>query len=351
VRPLTDKEEERARAIHQRAVVIDALNASIMDEDYWRKMRQGGVTAANYTVAMNHNLSETIKIMAQLGGQLAASKVAVPVESVADVHRAKEQGRVGIVFGFQNIGPLEGDLSLLPIFCRLGVRIIQLTYHFKNVCGDGCKEASDTGLSLFGCDLIARMNDLGMVVDLAHVGERTARDAIETSRHPAIASHSNAYARVPAYQNKTDDTIQALARKGGVICVTAFPRMLEPDPTVDTLLDHIDHIARLVGIDHVGLGLDFAEGWPDSPIHRKKLLAIDGKIYDYPPGIETISKLPNVTRGLVSRGYSDEDIEKILGGNLLRVFAQVIGSRELSGRRPPDGWRGTRVQAARRSRS
>jgi len=325
MRSLTESEEKRALAIHQRAVVIDALNASIMDEDYWRKMQQGGVTVANYTVAMNHNLSETIKIIAQLGGQLATSKVAQPVETTADIHRAKEQGKVGILFGFQNIGPLEGDLSLLPIFYRLGIRIMQLTYHFKNICGDGCKEPSDAGLSLFGRDLIARMNDLGMVVDLAHVGERTARDAIEASRHPAIASHSNAYARVPAYQNKSDDTIRALARRGGVICVTAFPRMLEPDPTVDTLLDHIEHIVRLVGPDHVGLGLDFAEGWADSPIHRKKLLAIDGKIYDYPSGIETISKLPNITRGLVSRGYSDEDIERILGGNLLRVFAQVAG--------------------------
>jgi membrane dipeptidase len=327
MRPLTDKEEERALAVHRRAIVIDALNASIMDEDYWQKMQQGGVTASNYTIAMNHNMSETIKIIAQLGGQLATSKVAMPVESAADIHRAKEQGKVGILFGFQNIGPLEGDLSLLPIFYRLGIRIIQLTYHFKNICGDGCKEPSDTGLSLFGRDLIAAMNDLGMVVDLAHVGDRTAREAIEASRHPAVASHSNAYARVPAYQNKTDGTIHALARKGGVICVTAFPRMLEPDPTVDTLLDHIDHIVRLVGIEHVGLGLDFAEGWQDSPVHRKKLLAIDGKIYDYPSGIETVSKLPNITRGLLSRGYSDEDIEQILGGNLLRVFAQVIAPR------------------------
>lgn len=327
MRNLTQSEEKRALAIHQRAIVIDALNASIMDEDYWRKMQQGGVTAANYTVAMNHNLSETVKIIAQLDGQLATSKAAQPIENVTDIQRAKEQGKVGILFGFQNIGPLEGDLGLLPILYRLGVRIIQLTYHFKNVCGDGCKEPSDAGLSLFGRDLIEKMNNLGMVVDLAHVGERTARDAIEVSRHPVIASHSNAYARVAAYQNKSDDTIKALARKGGVICVTAFPRMLEPDPTVDTLLDHIDHIVRLVGADHVGLGLDFAEGWADSPIHRKKLLAIDGKIYDYPVGIETIRSLPNISRGLVSRGYTDGDIESILGGNLLRVFAQVIGPR------------------------
>lgn len=325
LRKLTQKEERRALAIHQRAIVIDALNASIMDEDYWRKMQQGGVTATNYTIAMNHNVSETVKLIAQMHSELAASQVATLVETTADIRAAKEQGKVGIILGFQNIGPLEGDLGLLQVFYRLGVRIIQLTYHFRNVCGDGCYEPSDAGLSLWGRELIRRMNDLGMVIDLAHVGERTAREAIDVSRHPGIASHSNAYARVPAYQNKTDETIRALASKGGVIGITAFPRLLEPEPTVDTLLDHVDHVVNLVGTDHVGIGLDFAEGWPESPIHRKKLLAIDGKIYDYPTGIETIVKLPNLTRGLVSRGYSDEDIAKILGGNFLRVFTQVIG--------------------------
>jgi membrane dipeptidase len=322
---LTDKEEKRAQRLHETAVVIDALNASIMDEEYFLKMHQGGVTATNYTVAMNQNLSETVKRIAELYGLIQRSKVAVLIESTAGIHRAKEADRTGIIMGFQNIGPLEGDLGSLPVFHRLGIRIIQLTYHFRNICGDGCKEPCDCGLSPFGKELIAAMNDVGMVVDVAHVGERTALEAIEASRHPVIASHSNVYARVPAYQNKQDETIRALARKGGVIGITAFPRLLEPAPTVQTLLDHIDHVVRLVGADHVGFGLDLAEGWADSPIHRKKLLQVDGRIYDYPEGIDTVCRVPNITRGLVSRGYSDRDISGILGGNFLRVFEQAIG--------------------------
>jgi len=325
VKRLTDEEEKRALELHQRAIVIDALNASIMDEEYFEKVQQGGVTVINYTVGMNQNLSETVKRIAVLYRQIENSKVATLIENTADIREAKKKGKTGIILGFQNVGPLEVDLSLLPIYHRLGVRIIQLTYHFRDVCGDGCKEPANSGLSLFGAELIKRMNDMGMVVDLAHVGEATCLDAIEASRYPAIASHSNPWARRPTYQNKKDGTIKALAEKGGVIGITGFPRLLETDPTLDMLLDYVDYVVQLVGVDHAGIGLDFAEGWPDSPVHRKKLIKIDGRIYDWPEGIETVSKWPNITRGLVARGYSDDDVEKIVGGNFLRVFEQVIG--------------------------
>ena len=323
MRTLTDAEEQRAVELHQRSIVVDGLNASLMDEEYFGKMQQGGVTAINYTVGMDQNLSETVKRIAQMYRQIAASKTATLIEKTADIRRAKKEGKVGIILGFQNVDPLEGSLGLLSVYHRLGVRIIQLTYHFKNVCGDGCKEPTNSGLSLFGKELIRMMNEQGIVVDLAHVGERTEREAIEASKHPVIASHSNVYSRVPTHQNKKDDMIQALAKKGGVIGITAFPRLLESDPTLDTLLDHIEHVIRLVGVDHVGIGTDFSEGWADSPSHRKRLLEIDGRIYDYPQGIDMVTKFPNMAHGLVSRGYSDSDIEKILGGNFLRVFEQV----------------------------
>jgi membrane dipeptidase len=325
MRALTRAEEARALALHHRSIVIDALNASIMNEEYFEKMRQGGVTATNFTIAMNHNLSETVKLIAAMHRQLHTSHAAIAIESSADITAAKSQGKTGILLGFQNIGPFEGDISLLATYYRLGIRIIQLTYHFRNICGDGCMEPGDCGLSMWGKELIRQMNDLGMVVDLAHTGERTAREAIAASRHPVVCSHSNSFARLPQCQNKSDETVQALARKGGVIALTAFPRLLEPDPTLDTLLDHVDHMVRVAGVDHVGIGLDLAEGWSDSPIHRQKLLQIDGRIYDYPEGIQTVCNFPNITRGLVSRGYSDEDMAKILGGNLVRVFKEVIG--------------------------
>jgi membrane dipeptidase len=322
---LTHEQEKKARKIHDRAIIIDSLNASILDEEYLEKMQRGGITATNYTIALNQNLSETVKKIAEIYCIIEASKVAVLIESTADIREAKDTGKTGIIMGFQSVGPLEGNLDLLDIYHKLGVRIIQLTYHFKTVCGDGCKEPGNSGLSLFGRELIKKMNDLGMIVDLAHVGERTELDAIAFSSHPVIASHSNIHSLVPEPQNKKDEMIKALAKKGGIIGITGFPRLVEPNPTLDHLLNYIDYVVQLVGIDHVGIGVDFAEGWTDSPSHRKMLIKIDGRIYDWPMGIDTITDFPNFTRGLIARGYSEEDIKKVLGGNYMRVLEEVIG--------------------------
>lgn len=324
MKKLTNEEEKRALELHKKSIIIDSLNASLIDEEYFGKMNKGGVTAWNYTVAMDQNLSETIKNIAQMYKLMKNSKYITLIEDTEDIKKAKKEAKTGVIIGFQSVPPLEGNLDLLSVYHKLGVRIIQLTYHFKTICGDGCKEPSNSGLSLFGEELIKAMNKQGMVVDLSHVGEKTELDAIEVSQHPCIASHSNPYSLVPAPQNKKDNMIKALAKKGGVIGITAFPRLVEPNPTLDMILNYIDYVVELVGIDYVGIGTDFAEGWADDPTRRKLLIKIDGRIYDWPEGIETITKLPNITRGLISRGYSDSDIEKILGENYMRVFKEVI---------------------------
>ncbi len=325
MKTLTESQEKRAMEIYKQAIVIDSLNASILDEEYLEKIRQGGITATNYTIALNQNLSETVKKIAEIYHTIDNSQIATLIECAADIKETKKTGKTGIIMGFQSVGPLEADLGLLDIYHKLGVRIIQLTYHYKTVCGDGCKEPGNSGLSLFGKDMIKKMNELGMVVDLAHVGERTELDAINFSRHPVIASHSNIYSLQPEPQNKKDEMIKALAGKGGVIGITGFPRLVEPNPTLDHLINYIDYIVQLVGIDYVGIGVDFAEGWTDSPSHRKMLIKIDGRIYDWPKGIETITQFPNFARELIARGYSEEDIKKILGGNFMRVLEEVMG--------------------------
>lgn len=324
MKKLTIEEEKRALELHKKSIIIDSLNASLMDEEYFEKMNKGGVTAWNYTVAMNQNLSETVKNIAQMYKLMKNSKYVTLIEDTEDIKKGKKEGKTGVIIGFQSVPPLEGNLDLLSVYHKLGVRIIQLTYHFKTICGDGCKEPSNSGLSLFGEELIKAMNKQGMIVDLAHVGEKTELDAIEVSKHPCIASHSNPYSLMPAPQNKKDNMIKALAKKGGVIGITGFPRLVEPNPTLDMILNYIDYVVQLVGIDYVGIGTDFAEGWADDPTRRKILIKIDGRIYNWPEGIETITKLSNITRGLVSRGYSDSDIEKILGGNYMRVLKEVI---------------------------
>ena len=316
-----------ALELHREAIVIDGLNASVLDDEYLDKLLAGGVTAVNWTVAMNQNVGETVKRIADVYSLIRRNRgKALLVTRVDDIYRAKREGKVGIILGFQNIAPLEGRLDMVDVYHRLGVRIIQLTYHFRNEAGDGCLEPSDSGLSLFGRKLVRKLNDVGIVIDLAHVGRATSLDAVRESRHPVIASHSNVRALVDTYQNKSDEEIVEIARKGGVIGVTAFPRLLgdRPGLSVKDMVKHIDYIVDLVGVDHVGIGTDLAEGWAESPVLRRKLIAIDGKVYVWPEGIRSASQFPNITAELLSLGYSEREVKKILGENFLRVFKEVF---------------------------
>lgn len=329
MKKLTAEEMKRALDLHREAVIVDSLNASIMSDEYFKKLQKGGVTATNYTIAMMHNMSETVKRILDMQDLVAGeSETVVLATSVEDIARAKLEGKTAIMLGFQNIQPLENDLRLLKLYHYLGVRIIQLSYHFRNAAADGGGERMDSGLSLFGISLVKEMNRLGIVVDLAHVGKQSVLEAADTSEDPVIASHSNPRALVDAYQNKTDEEIKAIAEKGGIIGVTAFPRLVSKDPdkcTLDDLLDCIDYIVKLVGANHVGVGLDLAEGWADYPPTRMSLMKIDKRIYTWPRGIETVTDFPNIAKGLVGRGYSDTEIRKILGENFLRVFKKVFG--------------------------
>jgi len=320
---------KRGRDLYGSAIVIDGLNASRLNREYLDKIREAGVTGINFTIAMMDNLSETVKKIANLNDLVHKSKSVILIESVADLKRAKEQGLGGIILGFQNIFPLEENLSLVQIYQRLGVRIIQLSYHFRNACGDGCVEAEreDAGLSLFGEKLVEKLNDYHILIDLAHVGNRTGLEAVAKSRHPVVASHSNPMALKHAYQNKTDELMRAIAAKGGVICPTAFPRMLPRDDgmTVEDFIDQIDYVVDLVGIDHVGVGTDMCEGWTEDPERYKMLIEIDGRVYTWPEGLRTITDMRDLPGHLLARGYGEEDIVKIIGGNLQRVFQEVWG--------------------------
>jgi len=329
MKKLTPGEAKRALDLHKEAVIVDSLNASVMSDEYFRKLQKGGVTATNYTIAMMHNMSETVKRILDMQDMIASeNKTVVLATTAEDILSAKREGKTAILLGFQNIQPLENDLRLLKLYHYLGVRIIQLSYHFRNAAADGGGERIDSGLSLFGISLIEEMNRLGMVVDMAHVGKQSVLEAVETSKDPVIASHSNPRALVDAYQNKTDEEIKAIAEKGGVIGVTAFPRLISKNPdriTLDNLLDCIDYVIQLVGANHVGIGLDLAEGWAEYPPTRMSLMKIDGRIYVYPREIETVTRFPNITKGLIGRGYSNAETKKILGENFLRVFKKVFG--------------------------
>jgi membrane dipeptidase len=204
---------------------------------------------------------------------------------------------------------LQGDLGVLRILYKLGVRVLTLTHSIRNKLGDGCSESSRSGLTQFGREVVQEMNKLGMVIDVSHLNEKGFWDVIKNSCDPIIASHSNARVLCDHVRNLTDDQIQAIAQTGGVIGVTFVRNFLSSIPeeaSVETVLNHINHIEELVGAKHIGIGSDYDGMGPG------------------PKGLEHVGKVKNITRGLIQHGYSDDEIKGILGGNFLQVFQRIL---------------------------
>ncbi|MDR7485417.1 MAG: dipeptidase [Armatimonadota bacterium] len=228
----------------------------------------------------------------------------VGVTTVEGIERARQEGKIAAVLSIENGDALGGDLAVLDEFYRLGVRLLGLTWNPSNALGDGALGRRHGGLTDFGRAVLRRMEDLGMVPDASHLSEAAFWDMIRATRGPLIASHSNAAALHPHPRNLTDEQLRAIAGRGGVVGVNFYPGFLGR-PTLERVLDHIDHMVKVMGPDHVALGSDF-----------------DG-ISQAPEGLEDVSRLPSLTAGLLARGYPREQIHKILGGNALRVFRQV----------------------------
>lgn len=330
---LSNEEKRRARELHERAIIIDNAQASYFNTEYFKEVKKAGVTVAAITVAYNHNLSEAMKLIAEWNRKITVNAdKALLLSHPDDVLCAKEEGKVAYMLAFQNTMPLEGNTALLELFCKLGIRMVQLTYNERSLAGDGCGERVDHGLSDFGREIVEEMNRLRMLVDLSHCGDRTTEEAIELAKFP-VFSHCNARALCSNVRNKPDEQIVAMAKKGGVIGVNAFPGFVKrtrteigEKPTVEDLLDHIEYLVNLVGHEHVGLGLDFIENAPQMEHEELKRrpdiwgLPSPSGLYEYPLGISSVSEIFNITLGLVARGYSDDEISTILGGSWLRLY-------------------------------
>lgn len=337
---MKEEQERIAQSLHARAIVIDCTCPLANQVEYLESWMTGGTTALAPTLDSFHGMQGAMQSIARWLRYIAErSDQLLHVTKPEDILQAKQEGKLGIIFHFQNTDPVEDNLDLLRVYHRLGVRMIQLTYNRKNRVGDGCEERTDGGLSRFGIQLIQEMNRLGIVVDLSHTGYKTTMEAIEISEAPPVFSHSNCNAVCESPRNITDDQIQAIAARGGVIGINGFPRFVAkvPRPTLDHFIAHIEHIVQLVGPDHVGLALDYYEGMASVATAEQAQAAYERHLasgtwtqesypappWYYPAGLELPSGFPNLTKALVARGYSDKDIEKILGGNFLRIFRQV----------------------------
>ncbi|HZS97734.1 MAG TPA: dipeptidase [Terriglobales bacterium] len=331
------------------------------------KARAGNLGAEFFSIWVdprinpNHYAQKTLDLIDSVYQQAAHHPDRMMMAfTVDDIEHAHKEHKLAALMGIEGGHSIENDIHLLRDFHRLGVRYMTLSWSNTNEWADSSGDINDTkiqhhnGLTDFGKDVVLEMNRLGMMVDISHVADKTFWDAIATTKAPVIASHSSARALVNHPRNMTDDMLRAVAKNGGVVQVNFFsgfddPKFLEasnaqakdrdaavemqlskiraegkpltyldedtierewlgkiPRPPFSTLIDQIDHIAKVAGVDHVGLGSDF-----------------DGVSGATPAGIDSAADLPKITQALLDRGYSADDIRKILGGNLLRVLREV----------------------------
>ncbi|NLJ33397.1 MAG: membrane dipeptidase [Firmicutes bacterium] len=319
-------EEERATRLHKEALVWDSHCDTLLDITAGKRslgertsrghldlprLREGGVKVQIFAIYIDSApyLRRTLEFLSAFYGE--ASKNRDDMELATTSKEIKEivaRGKLAALLSIEGGEVLEGAPEILPCLYRLGVRALGLTWNHRNELADGVGEArTGGGLTKMGIETVAQMNNLGMVVDVSHLSPAGFWDVLEYSSQPVIASHSNARGVHDHPRNLSDDQIRALSAQGGVMGINFAPHFLGPAGDLNAVLNHIDYIVHLAGIDCVGLGSDY-----------------DG-IAATPTGLEDVSQLPNISRGLVARGYTDEDIKKILGENFARVFAQVMG--------------------------
>lgn len=327
--------------LHQDSLVIDGLvyhcDGDVSD------LTSGAIDAINVTTChFEADFPEACDEIARWSGRLARSDSPwLQIETADDFDRAKANGKVGLIMGWQNCRPIADELDRLYFFRRLGLRIMQLTYNFRNALGDGCLEPEEAGLTLLGRDAVRIMNELGIAIDLSHVGDRTMRDAIEVSQQPVLITHANARAIANLERNKTDEIIRLVADKGGVIGASIYGPMCwdgNPDrkPSIDDYLRHVDHLVEIAGIAHISFGTDLATGanYQRMAFERGHWRRWDGinrfnKTFGediparYLSDCNKHSDLPKITKALSDRGWKNEDIQGYLGGNLRRVLDRI----------------------------
>jgi membrane dipeptidase len=381
----------KARAIHDSAVIVDThadTPQRFLDEDFdigstdpkdighisLDKARRGNLGAEFFSIWVDpetnqgHFAQHTFDLIDSVYEQAARHPDRMMMAfSVADIERAHREHKLAALMGIEGGHSIENDMHLLRDYYRLGVRYMTLSWSNTNEWADSSGDINDAkmqhhnGLTDFGKQVVLEMNRLGMIVDISHVADKTFWDTIATTKAPVIASHSSARVLVNHPRNMTDDMLRAVAKNGGVVQVNFYSAFVDEDyrkameaqdkdqaaavqqymverkaegktvtytdkdrierqwtakirrPPFRSLIDHIDHVAKVAGVDHVGLGSDF-----------------DGVSGATPQGMDSAADLPKITQALLDRGYSGEDVKKILGGNLLRVFRQVESlSREM----------------------
>jgi len=352
--PLSDDEAERAERLAATNAVVSLHEHPVyfpadMDE-FWEYSRQGRFWTAYDALARTSldavfdfglngmtrmysktgwKWEETVHDIAMRTADLDHQAFAIRGRTVEDIERAREDGTVALIPALESLRMIDNELDRIDILYGLGVRLAGLVYTESNALGSGIGERTDGGLTALGYRAVKRMNKLGMVVSVSHASEKTALGVCDASDDPVVLSHDGARERYDYYRTKSDRELEAVADNGGVIGIQAAPHntasAAQPAHSIESVMDHFEYVRDLVGVDHVTFGPDLLYGDHRS-LHEQFDLPIPdaAEEIEYVRGMENPTEAwDNIVRYLVTEGYSDEDIGKVLGGNTLRVLEEV----------------------------
>lgn len=314
---------------------IDALQYARWSPRIFGEMRAGGVDAVHATICYHEGFRETVDRIVEWNRLFEAHSDRIfQGFAAADVDRAQATGRTAIFFGAQNPSCLDGDIGLLEVLHRLGLRFLQLTYNNQSLLGTGCAEAEDAGLTRMGREAVAEMNRLGIVIDLSHAGERTALAAIAASARPVAVTHANPASWHPVPRNVSDRLLDALAESGGMLGFSLYPLHLRggPDCTLDDFCAMVARTAERVGVARLGIGSDLCQDQPDSVVEwmRNGRWTKRGGTAAFPPQpawFRGNAFFPGLAPGLRAAGFDAGEVAAILGGNWRRFMDEGFGGR------------------------
>ncbi|WP_100636092.1 dipeptidase [Marinomonas sp. ef1] len=322
-----------AAELHDKSIIIDGLICAKWNRELFEDMAKGKLTAANCTVSFWENFEGTVRNVVEMNQLIEAnSDLLTKVYTTKDIHRAKAEGKTGVMMGFQNAHAFEDQIGYVQIFKDLGVGIVQMCYNTQNLVGTGCYER-DGGLSGYGREIVAEMNRVGMLCDLSHVGPNTAKEVIIESKKPVAYSHCLPAGLKEHPRNRTDEELKFIADNGGFVGVTMFAPFLKAgiNATIDDYVEAIKYIYNIVGEDAIGIGTDFTQGhgydFFEYLTHDKgyaRRLTRFGEIIN-PLGMRTVGDFPNLTEALLKHGFSERQVVKIMGENWVNLLQEVWG--------------------------
>ena len=341
---------KRAQELHREFPVVDCHGDIPIDlwrrrrageqaplaDDYANRLRTGGVRIEFMTVGGDQPMTmdgvgspeiRALELIDDVLSEIESAPELRVIRNATDLDRTIAEQAIGIVLHFEGLAPVRGRPALVRAFHRLGVRSAQLTWNMRNEVGDGVGEPMPAGLSTVGRDVVRELDHLGFIIDVSHLASHGFWDLVEIAEGPLVASHANAAAVWPHPRNLEDDQIWAIASSGGIVGVCFFPSFIGEEASLERLLDHVDYLVELVGIDHVGVGPDYVEFACDLMIADMTWSSgsLDyGGTFEFPEGLRRIETLPHFTAGLLDHDYSETDVAKILGGNALRVLRHVL---------------------------